>query len=219
MKKRDLYGRKFGRLTVLDHLAGRYWVASCVCGGLSQVRRDHLLEKRIASCGCITRAPRDHQPPPPVHKASWIPLSQGRFALVDDRDVPQVSKFLWMYNAQGSACRNRKGGGGIILLHRFLLREPNHHIDHKNRNKLDNRRQNLRAATASQNLGNQGKFKGTSKFKGVSWDKDRHQWKAQLQKFLGRFSSQSKAAEAYDVAAVEKFGPYALTNKMLGLLP
>ena len=57
----------------------------------------------------------------------------------------------------------------------------------------------------------------SSKYKGVSWDEPRGKWKAQIQKdgrnrFIGRYDEDVEAAEAYDRAAREAFGEYALLN-------
>ena len=96
-------------------------------------------------------------------------------------------------------------------------------VDHKNRNTLDNTRGNLRPATDGQNHANAKKYKGhfgvaaTSKFRGVSWDRERAKWAAcgRLNRktfHLGRFASEEAAARAYDVWAVKAFGEFANQN-------
>ena len=95
--------------------------------------------------------------------------------------------------------------------------------DHVNGNSLDNRRVNLREATRSQNNWNRGKQLGSSRFKGITWDKRDKNWKAQIQVnykriSIGRFTDEIEAAKAYDKAAMEHFGEFARTNVMLGLL-
>jgi hypothetical protein len=88
-------------------------------------------------------------------------------------------------------------------------------VDHKDHDTLDNRRSNLRVSTRSQNSANQLKTRGTSKYKGVHKLKDR--WKAQIEvdgkkRYLGSFVREEEAARAYDAAAVEAFGEFALIN-------
>jgi hypothetical protein len=91
-------------------------------------------------------------------------------------------------------------------------------VDHRNRNGLDNRRENLRPSTNSQNLGNRiGSPNSSSKYKGVHWDSTRGKWRTQAQHDgktyrLGRFDSEEEAAAAYDRKALELWGEFALLN-------
>lgn len=88
-------------------------------------------------------------------------------------------------------------------------------IDHKNQDATDNRWANLRLATRSQNNANVGlKSHNTSGLKGVSWDRDRQLWKAQIsvqtkRRMLGRFPTKEEAHAAYVAAAVDAFGDFA----------
>lgn len=88
-------------------------------------------------------------------------------------------------------------------------------VDHENRDPLDNRWANLREATRSQNNFNVGlKRHNTSGIKGVSWDKSRLRWKAQISinskhLCLGRFETKEAAAAAYQTAAQQHFGEFA----------
>lgn len=107
-----------------------------------------------------------------------------------------------------------------IVLERKLGRPltKGEQADHKNRNILDNRRSNLRVASNMQNQANRLKTKrSTSGYKGVSWFKHLGKWRADIQKdgklrYLGHFSDKVEAAKAYDRAALELFGEFALLN-------
>lgn len=83
---------------------------------------------------------------------------------------------------------------------------------------------NLRKASDTQNLANMKlRADSTTGLKGVT-QKYCNRWVAQLSAggktlYLGMFKTPRDAAEAYDRAAVERFGEFARTNKMLGLLP
>ena len=86
-------------------------------------------------------------------------------------------------------------------------RWPKNEIDHKNGNNADNRFRNLRKATHAQNMRNRKiQSNNTSGIKGVYWLKRTKRWKAQISLnrkaiHLGYFSTRTKAARAYAVAA------------------
>lgn len=153
-----------------------------------------------------------------------IPVGDGRYALVDACDYERLSNRSWRLhrgkNGMFYAVRFDRELG-LIGMHREVLGYSKHRIDHRNRDGLDNRRENLRWATNSENMMNQGKRAGlTSRFKGVS-KRPGEKWKATIwvngeRRDLGRFSCERRAAEAYDKAALELFGEFARTNKMMG---
>lgn len=98
---------------------------------------------------------------------------------------------------------------------------PIEHTDHINHDRVDNRIENLRAATNRQNNFNQQKRKKktSSKYRGVSWDTSRGIWKAAInlkgkQKFLGYHSDELSAARAWNKAAQELYGEYANLNSV-----
>jgi predicted Zn-ribbon and HTH transcriptional regulator len=101
-------------------------------------------------------------------------------------------------------------------MHQLIAGSRN--VDHVDGNGLNNRRSNLRPATKSQNGANARKNPGkTSRYKGVFWDRERSAWQAKIMVnrkalSLGRFASEEDAALAYDLAAREAFGEFALTN-------
>lgn len=154
-----------------------------------------------------------------------IELTQGFVAIVDDDDAGLVERYRWkVLKAAGHfyACRSTRKA--TILMHRAILGAPPElWVDHRNGNGLDNRRSNLRLATARQNTVNRRKTSGFSSFKGVYWNKERSLWQAQIgdgatsegrQKviYLGRFESEEAAARAYDAKALEMHGEFANLN-------
>lgn len=95
-------------------------------------------------------------------------------------------------------------------------------VDHINRDKLDNRPENLRLATTAQNRANTGKQRNNSTgYKGVFLDKGKFRAKIKTngtQCFLGSYGTAEAAAAAYDSAALAAFGEFAMTNAQMGLL-
>lgn len=153
-----------------------------------------------------------------------IPLSQGKYALIDRCDYALVKEYTWCtqktkrgYYAVTTDIKN--GIPNRIYMHRLILGITTKvMVDHKNRNGLDNRRENLRLAEGFQNVANSTKYTiKSSKYKGVSWNRIGKIWRAFIYKnrkqfYLGRFKNEEDAAKAYDIAARKLFGEYANTN-------
>jgi hypothetical protein len=105
-------------------------------------------------------------------------------------------------------------------MHRLILGAQNGDlVDHKDRNGLNNRRNNLRLCTSSQNSMNViRKYKGkTSVFRGVHFHKAANKWIAKVYAgrvahHLGSFVNEVDAAIAYDHAAKRLHGEFALVN-------
>ena len=153
-----------------------------------------------------------------------IPLTQGKFAIVDDADFEQLSKYKWCakrgyatYYAGRYIKKNNKKT--TIRMHQEIMNaQKGQQFDHRNSNGLDNRRENLRICTGTQNQANRGKQRNCkSGFKGVSWSKDHCRWQVMIRVnknriFLGRFDNKENAARTYDVAAKQYFGEFARLN-------
>ena len=151
-----------------------------------------------------------------------IPLTQGKFALVDDADFDRLTRWKWFFSTKGYAVRNfRKDGKMFVVgMHREILSLKKGEIgDHMNHNKLDNQRENLRKCTNRENCFNQRKSKAncSSRYKGVSYDRRNQKWRAYIQKSkkltsLGSYHDEKEAAIAYNEAAKTMFGAYAYVN-------
>lgn len=154
-----------------------------------------------------------------------IKLTQGKVALVDDEDFEELNKYKWCAHNEGGrtyatgynkeSFRNYKHP----KMHRVIMKPLNgEDIDHVDGDGLNNQRNNLRTCTHQQNLMNSRKRKGCSSiFKGVTWHKKLHKWRAYIvlnskQIALGCYSFEEDAARAYDKKALELFGDFALLN-------
>ena len=158
-------------------------------------------------------------------KMKYIPLTQGKFACVDDADYEWLNQYKWHAQKDGNtwyAVRHITKPDGkrqAVMMHRFILGlKPSELTDHRNHNGLHNWQDNLRICNHSQNKQNSNPQKnGSSKYKGVYWKKSIHKWGTQIMKkgknyHLGYFTSEIEAAKAYDIAAVKYFGEFASIN-------
>lgn len=150
--------------------------------------------------------------------------TDGReYAKVDDEDYDSVNVYTWRVHRYKSKMKYRYYArafikGKQVRLHRFILNLPSEEVDHKNHDTLDNRRDNLRIATRSQNSRNKPSLIGSSsKYKGVCWHAAKSKWIAHItfdgkQHHLGIFKEEIDAAHAYDRAAIIHFGEFAVLN-------
>ena len=136
------------------------------------------------------------------------------FALVSDEDYKFLRKFIWHEN-NGYART-------VIYLHNLVLKpKKGKLVDHKNQNRLDNRRENLRYATRSQSQVNRTLIQpnNTSGFRGVYWYKKEKRWRVNVKikgkkQLIGVYDNPIDAAKAYNKASVELNGEFAVLNEV-----
>ena|SRR5690349_21007426 len=155
-------------------------------------------------------------------KMKHIVLTKGQITQIDDIDYPSILEkpcfAIPTKNGYYAKCENE-------FIHRIVMEnilqrplQSDEEIDHIDLDGLNNKRENLRLATRATNNQNRGKFSNNkSGYKGVSWRESHSKWRATIrlngrQKFLGQFDDVIEAAKAYDTAAKELFGEFAVLN-------
>ena len=137
--------------------------------------------------------------------------------LVDDDNYKYLANFKWYVGTHGYAVRTNKTGKKILLHREVMEAKGKEQVEHKDGNKLNCQKSNLRFSTQQQNQMNK---KGWSKsgYKGVYWHKLGSGWWraiitiADKPKHLGLFKNKKEAAIAYDNAAKKYFGEFAKFN-------
>ena len=157
-----------------------------------------------------------------------IVLSNGKTAFIDDEDITKVEGLTWYEGSVGYAYHSiymgRKDGKELpskkVALHRVIMdAKPGEVVDHISGDKLDNRKQNLRLCTISENGMNRGAAShNRTGYKGVC-SHPNGRWSAKIVKrgkrlWLGYFPSALEAASAYNEAATKIHGEFAKLNPL-----
>lgn len=146
--------------------------------------------------------------------------------------IPETGKMIHLHTVQGGKQAGQEAGSphnaGYLqicirrkkyLIHRLIWLYVHGNwptqIDHINGKRSDNRLENLRECTYSQNHGNRGMAtNNTTGKKGVFLDKRDNVWFVYIAKeYKGRYKTKEEASDAYDRFAEEHYGEFALTNK------
>ena len=241
--KEDLTGKVFGYLTVLEqaedsithngqHLAA--WKCQCKCGKIVSVRGHNLKTGGTKSCGCYNRGERaqlcackrrkkfnNYYEKDNIIYVQVFHKQMEKEFIIDKEDLSLIDKYHWHLTKEGYVRAYIPEKNKHLLLHQLLLNSSKEKlVDHKNLNKLDNRKENLRICDYAKNSINKNKNNNlitTSIYKGVWWDKQKEKWISVIsyQKkriFIGYFTDEKEAALAYDKKAKELYEDFAYLN-------
>jgi len=162
-----------------------------------------------------------------------IELTQGKVAIVDDCDYEKLMERKWFASRQRNSVNGEryyvatnewvpeKKRQKTIFMHRIILSPPyGMYVDHVNGNGLDNRRENIRICTHSQNQANTGPLPSNKTgYKGVRRIKNRNSTGCNfpyqaiiIATYLGTYRTKEEAALVYDAAAIKEYGEFAYLN-------
>lgn len=146
-------------------------------------------------------------------------LHLGSFPfLFDLEDLPIIQNHIWYRDKDGYlvSCYHFDGQQRFVRFHRIVMHTlPGQFVDHINKNRADNRKQNLRCCNRAENARNRGVYaSNTSGVTGVFYDKERDKWVASItynnkRLLLGRFTLKKDAVEARLAKESELFKEFA----------
>ena len=158
-------------------------------------------------------------PEPPDDSIRYIPLTRGKYAIVDAADYEWLSQYRWCVLGGGDrpyACRRENGK--TIYMHREIMQAPKDMcVDHIEGFTLDNRRASLRTCTHAENMRNRRANFGRGPYKGVTYLRHCNKYRAGIgvngkPMHIGYYDDPIEAARAYDRKALELFGEFARLN-------
>lgn len=193
-KAHNPIGERFSRLIVKNYYGKNnkgvsLWYCKCDCGGYNIVTYGNLKSGNVKSCGCL----KDEV----IHETGLNTYiiednitrcytNNNIEFTVSIEDYDKIKKYYWFANKNGYVCAKNIIYDNVkyklVLLSRFLLNAKDDEIvDHKDRNPLNNTRNNLRIATRSQNNINiKMRIDNTSGVTGVHQRSDNGKWVARL---------------------------------------
>jgi hypothetical protein len=149
----------------------------------------------------------------------FVGLSKGYVTMVNLEDKPVLASCSWYADIRRKTVYARSDASkSHRMLHRAILKpsRPEDLVDHKEGNGIDNRRCNLREATAAQNAINR-KVRKRSRSGYIGVFETPSSWAAQINKeagfwHLGNFDTPEEAAIARDIGAIQEYGDFATLN-------
>jgi len=197
------------------------WLCKCSCKGNKQLiaRGDEIKSGHVKSCGCLnleltierakSRKKRNKFNLFDEYGVLWT-SNTNKKVYFDLEDADKILNHTWIEDGCGYI--EASIDGKSVKMHQLIVCK---YHDHKNRNKADNRKENLRPCTHKENNRNKDKMKtNTSGFIGVYWDKCRNKWAAKIKVDykminLGRFCSKEDALIARLKAEKKYFKEFA----------
>jgi len=230
-KFKDLTGKTFERLTVIKRIGSNkhresIWLCKCSCKLENEVivTSSNLRSGNTKSCGCLNQESRIKNGKN-FKKYNTYDLS-GEYGIgytfknepfyFNLEDYGKIKSYCWHKDDQGYI-KSHLDNNNIIYMHRVIMNPPDDiDIDHifGKTTRNDNRKENLRIATRSQNGMNSGlQSNNTSGVTGVCWSNEKEKWKVRIGVNyktinLGYYDNFDEAVEVRKDAEIKYFKEY-----------
>lgn len=231
-KEDDMIGKKFGLLTVIERTDNYIFPngdsviaynCRCDCGNSKVIPKRSLKNGSTKSCGCIHTEIVRKLGKSNIKKNTYDLdgeygvgyIIEGKVFYFDKEDYNLIKDYYWNV-FKGYVVSETNKQDVKTRMHRLIMNciDKNLDVDHINHNTVDNRKENLRIVTRSQNQMNmQGRSNNTSGVAGVIFNKNANKWAVAIQKdnkriHLGVFDNFDEAVKVRKEAEIKYFGDY-----------
>lgn len=237
----DLTGQRYNRWTVIEEAPPmidsngyprRMWWAKCDCGTKRIVSQASLRSGASKSCGCLKnevaaelgRNSKKYNQYDLSNEYGIGYTFKGETFYFDKEDYDLIYPYCWMRQSNDGyiIAHNANDDGKWVLMHRLVmnLTDDSLYIDHRNHQKADNRKCNLRIVTPSLNgMNAKPSALNTSGHRGVSFETRSGKWIANIRvngkiKYLGKFADVEDAIAIRIQAENRYYGKYSYTNSI-----
>jgi hypothetical protein len=223
MKHIDMLGKTYGNLSVTafaghDCKKRRLWRYKCSCGGEGTANGYDIRSGRTKSCGKCGRNTYQHLDD---YGIIVVSLPNGADFAICYFDEARISPFQWHVGGNGYVVAWMSGKK--IFLHKFLMEvDDSVLVDHINRDKTDNRRNNLRVANKSLNGANAGVRcdNVVTGHKNVKYDRRHNNYAVRVTKdgithYGGAYKDILDAVQAANDKRRELFGEFAYQDNYI----
>ena len=216
----DLTGKRFGRLTVIEiaeDISGKKkkWLCKCDCGNETIIQSGNLTSGHAKSCGCLqlerVSGQRKMNEYEITDGCAKVKLGDIDYMLCDIEDWEKLKNHHWRINSGGYVASKTREEGDF-LFHKKVTNTKNEIVDHINRNKLDNRKCNLRITNQKVNgINSKLNSRNTSGYKGVRLNKH-GSWVASITVnrkniYLGSYKTKDEAIKAREAGEEKYYKP------------
>lgn len=218
--REDFVGKRFGKLTVIEEIKKVYknnkiryfYKCHCDCGNTKTTSRQSLQQEKVLMCdNCKVQNQYDLS----SEQYGVGFCSNGGIFYFDKEDFDKIKNYRW-YITDAGYIRAHIDETHSVFMHSLIYGDKEKRdIDHINRVKFDNRKENLREATRGENVINRDPISSNSSgVTGVRWSQKAKKWQALITKdgvnhYLGTYEDFNDAVNARKLAEIYYFGEYS----------
>ena len=217
------HGIPDSKITVIQYLGRKRWLCECNCEDHTRFEAlgTNVRRGSVKSCGCmrselISQANKKYNNYQ-IHEDIMIGFTEdgNQSFVISTKDYDIIKNYYWYVDTHGYVV-TRNTDGKYIRMHRLIMgAQDNELVDHIDRNRSNNVRENLRITNAAGNAINHNVRKNNlSNISGVTWYEDNQKWRAFVilggkNKYVYYGDSKEDAIRARLKAELKYYGEFA----------